>query len=272
VQVGALSARLPAIGVAAATYLRLLVWPSDLHLERFVGVLGWSGRQIALAWAPVLVTIAVLVWTARRVPGGALLLALAALSYAPVSGIVPVYPAIADRALFAAEHFLYLPLLGLVPLVVGAVAGAWPRSAMRVAPAVVVIMLVAWGAVVVDRNRDWRDEETIYRDTITYSPPANRVYFNLGNLLLAQGRIDEAENIYEIAIVRDYHDAEVHLNLGIIQERKGNVGVAEGHYRYAIANDPKLKEAYRALAGLLVRRGKLDDARKVLEQGGFPTR
>jgi hypothetical protein len=272
VQMGGLAARLPAIGIVAATYLRLLVWPSDLHLERFVAVQGWPTTTVLATWGLVAAVGAALLWTARRLAGGWVLLALAAATYAPVSGIVPVYPAIADRALFAAEHFLYLPLLGLVPLVVGGVASVWPPRPVWVAPAVTAVVLAAFGAVVVDRNRDWRDEETLFRHTISYTPPTTRVYFNLGNLLLADGRLDEAERIYGETLARDHHDAQAHLNLGIVFERRGQIGQAEGEYRYAIANDPKLKEAYRALARLLAQRGKLEDARRVLEQGGFPAR
>src|SRR4030095_481572 len=66
---------------------------------------------------------------ARRTPPGWLFLTRALLAYIPVSGVVPVYPAIAQRALFTPEHFLYLPLLGLAPLIVGSGALAWPPSA-----------------------------------------------------------------------------------------------------------------------------------------------
>jgi hypothetical protein len=124
-----LPARLPAMAVAALTYARLLVWPSDLHLERFTAVAGEApGTAVTVAMA-LLTLVVALVLAARRTPGGWLFLGIAFLAYAPVSGVVPVYPAIADRLLFTPEHFLYLPLLGLAPLVVGAVAHAWPTNA-----------------------------------------------------------------------------------------------------------------------------------------------
>src|SRR5262249_49685814 len=92
-------------------------------------------------------------------------------------GLVPVYPAVADRVLFGAEHFLYLPLAGLVPLLVA----AWPATARRLAPVVVAVLLWAWGAVTITRNRDWRDEETILRHPIAFDPPTARVWYNLAN-------------------------------------------------------------------------------------------
>jgi hypothetical protein len=237
------SARLPAVAIAALGHAWLLVWPADLHLERFVAVPGWSVGTTLAAWSAMGAGLLALLLLARRAPGGALLLALAALSYAPVSGIVPVYPAIAARALFTAEHFLYLPLVGLVPLAVGALATRRPPGA----PALLIALLLAWGLVVVDRNRDWRSEESIFRDTLRHDPPAARVWFNLGNRALADGRLDEAERLYEAALVREPNDGGTHLNLGVVHQRRGHLADAERHYRAAAASVPPPADASRAL-------------------------
>jgi tetratricopeptide (TPR) repeat protein len=189
------------------------------------------------------------------------LLALAALAYLPVSGIVPVYPAIAARALFTAEHFLYLPLLGLAPLAAGA-AAAW--TSPLVARAVLAGALAGWGVLVVQRNRDWRDEATLFRHTLAYDPPAARVWFNAGNVALGANRLDEAEHLYRAALAREPGDAAAHLNLGITLQRRGDRVGAEESYRRAIAADARLREAYRALAALLAARGETAEAERLL--------
>jgi tetratricopeptide (TPR) repeat protein len=269
---GGLAERLPAIAGSALSYARLLVLPLGLHLERFTPVPGWSPLAAAGAWALVLALAAALVAAARRVPGGFFLLALGALAYAPVSNFVPVYPAIAGRALFTAEHFLYLPLVGLVPLGVGAVAALWPVSAARARPVVLAAALALWGAIVVQRNRDWRDEETLFRHTLRWNPPAARVWFNLGNLELAADRLAEAERLYGEALVRAPRDAAARLNLGIALQRQGRRAEAEAQYRAAIASDPRLLEPYRALAALLAARGATDEAARLLERAGRAAR
>jgi hypothetical protein len=249
-----LGARLPAIGMAALGYLRLLVWPVDLHLERFTAVPGWSMGATLAAWAAVGLAVTALVAAGRQTPGGLFLLALATLAYAPAAGIVPVYPAIAERALFTAEHFLYLPLLGLAPLVTMFVARTWPAYAHGARPFVLAAILLLWGVVVVDRNRDWRDEETLFRHTVAYQPPAARVWFNLGNLALAAGRLDEAERLYAAALTREPGDAAAWLNRGIAHQRAARRIEAEDCYRRALAADPALTEASRALAALAAAR------------------
>ncbi len=242
-----LAARLPAMAGMLLDYARLLLWPSDLHLERFVAVPGWSVPAALAAWLGVGVIAAALAALAWRAPGGAVLLALAATAYAPVSGLIPVYRAVADRVLFAAEHFLYLPLAGLMPLL----AGAWAvraalvpgRRARAGGPVLVAALLAAWGWVVVDRNRDWRDEKTLFRHTVAFDPPTARVWYNLGNLELAAGEAAEAERLYRAALARAPTDAVVHWNLGIALQRQGRTADALAHYREATRLDPRLAGA-----------------------------
>jgi hypothetical protein len=239
--VAGLGERLPAIAASVLTYVRLLAWPTDLHLERFVVVPGWSiGTTLAL-WGGVLVVLAALVAAARVVPGGWLFAAFAVATYLPAAGIVPVYPAIADRALFAAEHFLYMPLCGLVPLAVGVGARWLPR---RLAPALVSILLLAWTPLVIARNRDWRDEETLFRHTLRFDPPAARVWYNLGNARLAAGDPVEAERLYREAARRAPRDGAVRLNLGVALQRQGRREEAEAQYGEALRLDPSLARAF----------------------------
>jgi hypothetical protein len=258
--------RLPAAGVVGVTYARLLLWPSDLHLERFIAVGGWPPATVPLAWSALATVAAGLVVAARHVAGGPLWLALFFAAYAPISGLVPVYAAVADRAVFAPEHFLYLPLLGLAPLLMAALAACWPPGFGRLASAALSACLLAWGGVILDRARDWRDEETLFRHTLRYEPPAARVWFNLGNLRLAAGDLGEAERLFGAAVARAPHDAAVRLNLGITLQRQGRFTEAEEHYQAAIRLDPQQREAYRGLAGLLLRRGDAMGAHRLLRQ------
>jgi len=233
--------RLPAVAAMGLEYARLLAWPSDLHLERFVVVPGRPLAMVAAQLATVVLLLAVLVHAASRVRGGAVALALAGATYLPASGVVPVYPAVADRALFAAEHFLYLPLCGLVPLLVVWARRDFPDA--RVAAALVVVLLAAWTPLTIARNRDWRDEETLFTHTLRYDPPTARVWYDLGNLRLATGKSAEAERLYRAALVRDPRDAAIHLNLGIALQRQNRRVEAATSYEEALRLDPSLARA-----------------------------
>jgi tetratricopeptide (TPR) repeat protein len=250
--------------------MRLLLWPGDLHLERFVAVNGWAVTTTALAWVTLGLAGAALALGARRVVIGYFWLGLFLAAYAPVSGLVPAYRAIADRALFMPEHFLYLPLLGLAPLATGLVAAWLPRRTSRFAPAILALCVLVWGVIVLDRGRDWHDEDTLFRHTIRYDPPVARVWFNLANLRLADGDLEEAETLYRAALDRAPRDAGIHLNLGIVLQRQRRLTEAETHYEAAIRFDPGHAEARRALAALLLRQGQTGRARRLLEQAQTP--
>lgn len=238
---GGLVARLPAIAAMVVDYARLLVWPSDLHLERFVAVPGRSLALVLAQWAAVVALLAALAVAAVRTHAlGAL--GLAAVTYLPASGLVPVYPAIGDRALFAAEHFLYLPLCGLVPLAV--LSGRCVLRDPRLAAVVVVACVAAWTPLTIARNRDWRDERTLFTHTLRYEPPVARVWYDLGNLHLAAGDACEAERLYRAALVRAPGDAAVHLNLGIALQRQDRRAEASAAYAEALRLDPGLARAF----------------------------
>jgi hypothetical protein len=248
---GSLAERAPGILMVAASYLRLLVLPIDLHLERFVAVRGWSAAALAGSAAMVAAAAAALAFAARRVRGGWFLLAVAVLAYLPGAGIVPVYPAIADRWLFAPEHFLYVPLAGLAPLVAGAVATA-PAPRGLVAGALAALVL-GWSVLTIDRNRTWRDEATLFADALRYEPPTARLWFNAGNLALAASNLDEAARLYERAVARAPRDAAAHLNLGIVRQRQGRTADAIRQYERVLEIDPRHEGAARALAALRAR-------------------
>jgi len=250
---GSLAERAPGILMAVASYVRLLVLPTDLHLERFVAVRGWSVAALVASATLVTACGTGLLLAARRVPGGRFLLALALLAYLPGAGIVPVYPAIADRWLFAPEHFLYVPLLGLAPLLVGTTAAVLPAAPRRLGAFAIAGLVVWWGVLTVDRNRTWRNETILFEDALRYEPPTARLWFNAGNLALADGRLDEAAERYTQAIARAPRDVAAHLNLGIVRQRQGRTTDAVRQYELVLQIDPRHEGAARALVTLRAR-------------------
>jgi hypothetical protein len=259
-----LGERLGAVAAAALTYARLVVWPSDLHLERFTPVQGFTVVTTAMAWGILGILAAGLVRLARGVAGGMLWPALTVATYLPVSGLVPIYPQIADQALFTPEHVLYLPLLGVTPVVAGAVAGIRAARLRRAAPALLLALLGVWGAIVMRRNADWRDEVTLFRHTLAYDPPVGRVWFNLGNLRLQAGDAPAAAALYREALRRSPRDAAVRYNLAIALQRQGALREAETEYARVIDLDPGFVGAYQAQAALLAARGETEAAQRLL--------
>jgi tetratricopeptide (TPR) repeat protein len=152
-----------------------------------------------------------------------------------------------------AEHWMYLPMAGLLwalaELLVPISKSAWLRPPVAAAAVVAAIWIVALLAITVVRNNDWRDNESIYVETLRYNPDSIRVQYNLAvtysglqNDLAAKRHFEEVLRIYQERKERSPQDAdrlwddelESHLSLGDIYREQGDYKQAAEHY-YVVA-------------------------------------
>jgi len=250
---GELALRLGSALTAACGYARLLLFPVNLHLERFVSAMAALALFGTALLAAVLLAI-------RRGDGTTRFWILwAAIAYLPGSNLVPIYPGLPAGTIFAPEHFLYLPLTGILAATVPPIAARIPR---RPAALALTATLACFALLVHDRNRDWRDEETIYRHTLRFSPESARVRLNLGNLLLARGDAAGAAGQYAEGTRFYPDDVDLLLNLGVAETRLGGIADAERALLRATSLAPNDAPAWAALGALYGNTGRLENARR----------
>ena len=129
-----------------------------------------AGAAVAVAFA------AALALSLRRAPVAFFALASLALPILPVLYI----PALGENTF--AERYLYLPSFGFVLLAAFAAVTArarWPGAARAVAAGVAAIV-IAYGAGTVARNRVWRDDLSLWTDTVAKSPDSAYARNELG--------------------------------------------------------------------------------------------
>ncbi|XP_063241624.1 protein O-mannosyl-transferase TMTC2-like [Bacillus rossius redtenbacheri] len=117
-----------------------------------------------------------------------------------------------------AERVLYIPSVGYCLLVGVGCHAIHERTNRRLVLVCLVLLLVNFGVRTLLRNRDWHDEERLYRSGIHINPP--KAYGNLGSVLSSQGRTSEAERAFRMALRHRGNMADVHYNLGVIQQGK----------------------------------------------------
>jgi tetratricopeptide (TPR) repeat protein len=205
----------------------------------------------------------------------------------PVLGLFNIY---FNRYSFVSDHFVYLPLLGLCALA-GALVGGLPPRARRLVAAALVTGLVAASQ---QRIPVFRDEATLWTDTLARNPGAWIALNNIGAARQAQGDLAGARWYYEEALRRNpgHYEALVNLgsvlldqgeptvavqyyqralqlkpdyplalvNLGLALSRQGRVEEALGRFRQALAIQPDFIEAHVKAAGVLERAGRFDEA------------
>lgn len=162
----------------------------DYHAETIAIAEGFADGRALVGLALVVAMIAVVVLAWRRRP----LIAFGVLWYAvaltPMSHVIP------HHELYA-EHYLYVPLFGLVLVVVALardVVSAWDPARLVVA-AVLGALGIAMGLGVAVRNTDWADERTFYESVIAKAPGNQRA---LGNLIYIYADAGEFERAVQV--------------------------------------------------------------------------
>jgi hypothetical protein len=220
----ALSPIYPQWAIDPPTLVQFLPWPI------LAGVIGW-------------------LWTQRASWGRHALLGLGffLINLALFTGVRTIA---FMRVTWVMDHIIYLPILGLLGLVVAAL-GQWQtrltplgrRWAMGGIAAVAVLLTFV-------SHRDaktYLSSETLWIHAIKENPNAWPAYNNLGNALATDGRFGEAKTQYEAALQLNPDYPEAHNNLGIIYARMGRVSDAADQFEDALKLCPGLVSAQNNL-------------------------
>jgi tetratricopeptide (TPR) repeat protein len=236
-------------------YLRLSVWPHPLCFDYY----GWPTPTTWKSIVPPAVVLAILlgatIWGLKAKTLWGFWSAWFFLVLAPSSSVIPL-----DSPAY--EHRMYLPLAGVVVLAVLGIHALTGRRWM----AVVAVLVVGLGILTWQRNRDYRSELSIWRDTARKRPNNPRAYTNLGLALVHLGRVREAIGYYEQALRIKPDSSEARYNLEIALARAGTPQEAVGHYEAALRVRPDSAEAYENLGLALAQLGRTEEAIEYLEQ------
>lgn len=124
-------------------------------------------------------------------------------SFAVLWVFLPLGPVLNARWMPAGvfgERYLYLPSFGFCWLVAWGAVQLWngsvptiPRLVVRTVPALLGVIALLYGVKTVARNRDWRDEETLFRTVIESQGDISMIRSNLGTLAFDIGNSELAE-------------------------------------------------------------------------------
>lgn len=244
-------------------YLGKIFWPSNLTLiyPRWnVGATIWWQYLFPAA----AIFLFAVVWALRRrwrwLLGGLLFFALMLL---PILGFFNVR---LFTFSFVADHFEYLPIIGIVtPLSAGVAIlldqwQDWRRTALY---GFCLLLLGTLTVLTWRQSHMFQDSETCYRTVIERNPDAWPAYNNLGHFLLRRGSVDEATTNFRKALELNPVDATarqgVRVNLGNALLNKGEVDEALDQLEKASAIQPDAR-AHNSLGSALRQKGRFDEA------------
>ena len=175
----------------------------------------------------------------------------------PALGFFNVYPM---RYSFVADHFQYLSCIGIIVLFssgVDKIAGEKRSQAYFLLLAGLLIIL---GILTSNQGPVYKNEISLWNDTIKKNPEAWMAYHNLGAALLVENKTDEAVSNFKMAIELRPDNPDAYYNLGIALFTLGKTEKAISHYKTTIKLNPDFSEAHYSLATALFSLRKIEEA------------
>jgi tetratricopeptide (TPR) repeat protein len=198
---------------ACLTYLRLIVWPLDLYFDRARAVfVSFADPQL---WATVLAItgiVVILARTRKRLTGPVLFfISWFCIELFPVSQIITTI-GVQPGMLSAAEHFLYMPVVGVfVLLVLGARKLILFNQKKKLCSAgvcrfVVTGIFLFLMLTTVRQSFDARTAQTMLGRSLDQNPDNARIQYSMGLEMADRERFDEAEQYFRRALAGNpYH-------------------------------------------------------------------
>ena len=245
-------------------YIRILVLPVDLHMERTLTIAKSILEIPSLIAIGALCLTAWAVWyTYRRSRLASFAILWFFINMLPFSNIVPLNT-------FIAEHWVYIASIG--PFLLVAMGIVWLYNKITT-PKIAIIFICAIGiifgmyaTITVTRNKEWADEIEFYKNTLKYHPNNTRVYLNLGNAYYERGDISGAIREYKKVLDIDENYAVAYGNIGTANLRLGNLDLSEKYLSKAIQLKPDYPVAYYNLGLVSFEQKRYRQASRALEK------
>lgn len=241
VYLGRVVERLPGFFVAISEYIKMLLFPFNLHTFYSKELFQFSHPQAIIG---ILITLALLIY-AFRTKNTQKLVSFSILwfflSLLPVSNI---YPA----SQYMAMRYLYMPCIGFFLILCNFLSYGYRFKKTK---ALTVFFMAAIGFfyafLTVRLNSNWKDSITYYKWNLKYVSDDPLLYNNLGHAYQSIDKEEEAIEAYKQAIAIDSNHAFSYTNLGNLYFTIGKKEEAIVLYQRAIEINPGLAEAYNNL-------------------------
>jgi hypothetical protein len=251
-------------------WVRLLIWPAHLSAD-------YSPRRIELATGPtfdmlvsvgILTAVAAIAWSSRRsapvVTFAILWLATALLI--PSNLIVPTGFVLAERTLFVASAPVMLCVALAATRFVPELTTLSENSRRLILSLIAVVLVLGIGASAL-RHRIWRDNGTLFPQTVRDAPTSYRARLAYATLLFERGQ--HREGFEQIGIAHSLYpqDITVLQYAGEQYARAGRCPVATTLFESVLAKEPRHARARLGLASCLIMMGDHTKARATIRQG-----
>ncbi len=235
--------RIPGFFASYLNYLKLLVWPSPLHMEYGFTIYKWSdpfvwGGAVAMT---ILLLVMVQLWRRgeRAIFFGCAWFLVALI---PVSNLFLLNASMA-------EHWLYVPSIGVFLALSEWTAPLFKKSKLKeLAVISVAAILAGYGLATFEQSKTWKDPVIFYERTLDYAPNSLAVNVNLGLALYERGEISKAYLVFKKAVELGPNQYFPYFGLGLCANSLGKHPEAIAAYNRCLELKPDLVQAHNNLS------------------------
>ena len=265
-RISATDRALTALGVVPQ-WVRLLYWPARLSADYGPPEIDIAQGPSVLQLPGLLLLVGILaigVVARKRRPVVSFGIAIACIALLPSSNFI--LPA----GIVLAERTLFLPSVGAM-LIVGAVAvaiadrlreSAWAPRAWMAAPVACSLALAAGTVRSATRTTAWRDNETLFKQSVLDAPNSYRTHYVLGSWYLDTNRKGFGIEEYRTGLKLFPYDPYLAFGLAEAYRHANMCGPALPLYKWAHQVDPEFPIGRTQYALCLYDQHQYDDARR----------
>jgi Flp pilus assembly protein TadD len=178
--------------------------------------------------------------------------------------IVPMTQLFTTSAFFIADHYAYLPSIGILFLLARWInslffhAGKFQRHAKLAGMVILAGYFTSFAVLSAQRTLFWKDGISLWSDVIEKYPRVATAYINRGTCFFNQNLLKPAFDDFNKALALNPSQIRGYNNRGILYARSNQNALALADYNRALAIDPLFFGTYNNRGLLYCRQGRFD--------------
>jgi len=237
-------------------YLRILLIPTGLHIERYIEpARSFMQDEVFLSMVGLFIIGCFSYFFYKTSKIKFFFIGWFFIWLVPYSNIYPL-------PYFIGEGYLYIPSIGFFALVAMYLSELSKKSKiwLYVVNVMLFFLIVFYGSLTIKEAEKWSDPVKLWSNTAKYSPKSYKAHLELGVALAKKGLYQDAENQMQKALELNPRDYAGYNNIGNIYKVKGDFKKAEEAYKKAIELNPKNANSYSNLGNIYLQANRYDEA------------